>query len=115
MPQLIFKGLKVTEVQQLSQSLLPQLVEISQTPKDHFMFEHYTGGELYLEGRRAQPYPLVEVILFARPQQMQDELAAAISKQILALGYPFCEIFFTHLKKENYYEFEQETSASISS
>lgn len=103
MPQVIFKGVKPEDVAVLSQELLVELAEISQTPSDYFLFECPNVQYFYL-GKETTSYPLIEVIQYDRGPEVEGMMAAAIQASVKQVGYAECEVYFTHLSKENYYE-----------
>lgn len=102
MPQLIFKGMKVTDVQQLSQDIISDLARITETPEDHFLIEcpnHY----YFDHGKLATGYPIVEVIQYDRGKEIESQMANIIGSAIKKLSYLECEVYFTHIPTENYY------------
>lgn len=103
MPQLIFKGVKRDDVISLSKNLSNILAEISDTPVDYFTFErpnteHFSFGEIF------EMYPLIEIIQFNRGKNVEEKMAQLIQSEIKKLGYDECEVYFTHIEKEDYYE-----------
>lgn len=102
MPQLIFKGIKATDVQQLSQDIISELSRITETPEDHFLIEcpdhHY-----FDHGKLSNGYPIVEIIQYNRGKEIESQMADIIGKAIKKLSYCECEVYFTHIPKENYY------------
>lgn len=103
MPQLIFKGIEMKEVQQLSQTLLEPLSILTDTPEDYFIFEYPTTNYFFY-GVPVKSYPLIEVIQFDRGKEIEHQTAVLIQNHVKLLGYDECEVYFTHIPKENYYE-----------
>lgn len=103
MPQLIFKGVKREDVKALSEKLPKILSVMSDTPMDYFTFE-CPISEYFFGGKEVEMYPLVEVKQFDRGAQIEKRMAVAVQVEVKAMGYGECEVFFTHIEKENYYE-----------
>ncbi|WAW15545.1 DUF1904 family protein [Peptostreptococcus equinus] len=103
MPQIIFKGVKRDEVKKISKNLPKELGKISDTPVDYFTIErpdteYFFGGEIF------DMYPLIEVIQFDRGQEVESQMASKIQENVKEFGYSECEVYFTHIEKEDYYE-----------
>lgn len=103
MPQIIFKGVKTEDVREISKKLPEELGEISHTPVDYFTIER-PNTEYFFGGETFQMYPLIEVIQFDRGQEIEKKMALNIQEKVKSLGYDECEVYFTHIEKENYYE-----------
>lgn len=103
MPQLIFKGIKIEEVKLLSESLLEKLAMLTDTPKDYFSFE-CPQTMYFFAGKQIELYPLIEIIQFDRGETTESAMAQLIQSEVKALGYTDCEVYFTHVNRENYYE-----------
>lgn len=103
MPQIIVKGLSPMDLIDLSQSLIQNLADISNTPIDYFRLER-PEVTYYDLGQEVESYPLVEVIQFDRGQAVEGQMARLIQEAVKQLGYQECEVYFTHIAKENYYE-----------
>lgn len=104
MPQLICKGIKRETVAKMSDVLPQKLGELSNTPEDYFTFEcpqtvYFNKGEL------TESYPLIEVIQYRRPQDVEEKMAREIAECIKQEGYDICEVYFIHVGEEDYYEF----------
>ncbi|MDW7662874.1 MAG: DUF1904 family protein [Bacillota bacterium] len=103
MPQLIFKGVKVCTVKEVSTKLVNELSLITDTPRDYFTLE-CIETQFIFDGEQIDLYPLVEVKWFDRGQSCKDRVAVAIDRCLKPFGYNTTEIFFTTLEKEDYYE-----------
>lgn len=103
MPQLIFKGTKRQDVLELSKVLPKMLSEVSATPIDYFTIE-FSNNEFFSDGKVFDMYPLIEVILFDRGRQVEEKMAKIIKEQVMLRNYKECEVYMTHIEKENYYE-----------
>lgn len=103
MPQLIFKGVKREDIKILSEKLPKILSLMSDTPMDYFTFE-CSISEYFFGGREVEMYPLIEIKQFDRGAQIEKRMADALKNEIKSLGYEECEVYFTHIERENYYE-----------
>lgn len=103
MPQLSFKGLKESEVQQLSKKLSPKLSQLMNTPEDWFTFE-FSPVTAFVSGEKVEGEPCVDVRWFDRGQEVQDETATIICGILTEMGYKETTVVFSPLKKQNFYE-----------
>lgn len=104
MPQLICKGLTHDEVATLSQHLGQTLASLSQTPEDYFTFEA-PQTTYFRHGQPHAMYPLIEVLLFDRGHEVEQQMATAIASAVKNLGHQTCEVYFMHIGHKDYYEF----------
>lgn len=102
MPQIIVRGILVSQVAIIEKNLIDKLSEITDTDKEDFTLEVFQT-ERVKDGQITTDYPFVEVKWFDRGQEVQDKVALAITKILSEIGVSEADIFFTHLKKENYY------------
>ncbi len=102
MPHLFCKGLKETEVIELSNTLSRELSQIMNTPEDWFLFEHIERKR-YVQGKAIENSVFIEVWYFGRTKEVQDKSALAIDAAIKALGYANVEICFYIRSKQSYY------------
>jgi hypothetical protein len=84
MPHLRFRSLESKNIAALSASLPSQLAAIMQTSEDNFTFEA-VATQYFNQGQPTESYPFVEVLWFARSQQIQDESARIITDAIKIL------------------------------
>ncbi len=103
MPQLIFKGVKAEDVKKMSSTLPKILADVSNTPIDYFTLECPTTI-YYRDGQVHTMYPLVEVVLFDRGQEMESKMAKEIANAVKDCGYKVCEVYFMHIGNNDYYE-----------
>lgn len=103
MPQIIFKGIKKEDVKLISKGLVDELQQIVDCPRDYFTLE--VPETIYLsDGEEIAGNPLIQVNWFERGQNVQDRVAATITRYIQQAGYPQVDIFFVPLTENNYYE-----------
>ncbi len=103
MPQIIVKGMKKEEIKEMSRTLTAGLAQIDGTPESYFTYE-YIPAQFIQNGEDISLYPLVEVKMFDRGQDVKDRMAAAMTQAIREFGYEQIEIFFTFIGKPDYYE-----------
>jgi hypothetical protein len=104
MPHLRFRALKSQQVQELSASLPGELAPILNTSIDNFTIES-VQTQFYKDGKTSEGYPLVEVLWFARGQEVQDACAKVINRRIQELC-PGTDVAITFvvLPQNAYYE-----------
>jgi hypothetical protein len=103
MPQLIFKGIKITDVKQISHSLVDELQLTVGCPRDYFTLEA-PASCFISDGEEISGGPLIQVNWFDRGQEVQDRTAAVITRHVQQAGYPQVDLFFVNLEKNRYYE-----------
>ncbi|MFP4456724.1 MAG: DUF1904 family protein [Clostridia bacterium] len=102
MPQIIIRGILAEQVSIIEKSLVEELSSITETDTDDFTVEVFQT-ERIKDGEITSDYPFVEIKWFDRGQEIQDRSALEITKKFDEIGVTEVDIFFTHLKKENYY------------
>lgn len=103
MPQLTFKGIREEDVREMSRDLPEALADLSDTPVAYFTMAR-EEARYFAGGASSQPYPMVEVVQFARPQEVERAMATCIASAVRKRGYATCDVYFIHLAQEAYYE-----------
>lgn len=103
MPQLIFTGVKIEEVKDISTQLVDTLAEIADAPRDYFTLETNERPFVF-DGEIIKINPVIQVLWFDRGQTVKDEMASVIDQALRNKGYQHIEIIFEALNKESYYE-----------
>ncbi|WP_407313931.1 DUF1904 domain-containing protein [Desulfosporosinus sp. SB140] len=103
MPQIKIRGIETTAVCKLSKQLIDELEALTQSPRDYFTLE-VIHSTFVMDGEIAQGYPFVEIAWFDRGQEIQDQVALAVSQVLNRAGYPNVDIMFTVLERTHYYE-----------
>jgi hypothetical protein len=104
MPHIRFRALKEDQVRQLSSELCPVLASAIQTSEDNFTFE-LVGTQFFVQGKTTDSYPFVEVLWFARSQDLQDQCARLITEKVKTISNAEDVIVvFSILEKSSYYE-----------
>jgi hypothetical protein len=102
MPQIIIRGILAEQVSIIEKSLVDELVSITETKKDDFTIEVFQTERIQ-DGSITTDYPFIEIKWFDRGQKVQDKVALAITHQLEEIGITEADIYFIHLKPENYY------------
>lgn len=104
MPHIRMRAVRKEQVQELSSSLAKELAPAMKTSEDNFTFE-FIHSQFYSAGQETSSYPFVEVLWFARSQEVQDECASIITRQLKKIGrYDDVVVVFQVLHQECYYE-----------
>ncbi|KJR45645.1 hypothetical protein UF75_3966 [Desulfosporosinus sp. I2] len=103
MPQIKMRGIETEIVRKLSKKLIYELAEMTQSPRDYFTLE-VIHSTFVMDGEVVPGYPFVEIAWFDRGQEIQDQVAQAISGLLKEAGCPNVDIMFTVLEKPRYYE-----------
>lgn len=106
MPQIIIKGMDVNKLKEISRPLVDELQKIIGCPRDYFTIEAVVNPFI-LDETETEITPLVQVNWFDRGQEVQDEVAAAIYRNVKSAGYSHVETFFVVLEEARYYENEK--------
>jgi hypothetical protein len=102
MPQLIFKGVTVDQVKEVSTSLVQELAELCDCGSDNFTLEIIHSSFVFNQ-EEVPGFPFIEVKWFERGQETQDAFANIITKHIHSLGIAEVEIAFTVFLESAYY------------
>jgi hypothetical protein len=104
MPHIRMRAISAEHVATLSSSLVPDLAQIIQTPVDNFTFE-LIETRFFEKGSLTKAYPFVEVLWFARSQEVQDACARLITDKVKALvPENDVAVVFTVVNATAYYE-----------
>ena len=103
MPQIVIKGMKKEDVQKMSKRMVDELCPIVECPREYFTIE-FVDAAFIMDGDVVKNNPFIQINWFDRGQEVQDKVAAAITKHIYEAGYEQADIFFTILERKNYYE-----------
>jgi len=102
MPQIVIRGILAKKISFIEKSLVDELVSITETKRDDFTIEVFQTERIQ-DGSITTDYPFIEIKWFDRGQKVQDEVALAITHQLEEIGITEADIYFIHLKPENYY------------
>lgn len=102
MPKLVFKGVKLEEIKDISAQLVDTLAGIANAPRHVFTLECVENPFIF-DGEIVQPVPVVSVQWIDRGQATKDLMATAIDQAVRSKGYENVEVVFSELKKGDYY------------
>ncbi|SHI04537.1 protein of unknown function [Clostridium collagenovorans DSM 3089] len=103
MPQLIMKSVEIEKVCTISKEMIDELETLLECPRNYFTIE-CVNSTYVMDGKVVKSYPIIEVALFDRGQETQDEIAKIITKHLNNVGYKDVDIIFTALDTNKYYE-----------
>ncbi|MED1470141.1 DUF1904 family protein [Bacillus salipaludis] len=102
MPHLLIRGVTVEQVKTISKPLVQELADLCACGKDNFTLEVVQSTFVFDE-REVPGYPFIEVKWFERGQEIRDEFANIITKQVQSLEIPEVEVAFSTFRKSDYY------------
>lgn len=102
MPHLIFSGVKKDDVKKLSIETLDNMANICDTTTDNFIYE-FTDNPYFSNGKEMEKYPLIEVKMFYRGDEVEEKIFSLIKEELEKMEYNDIEVYFIHLKEESYY------------
>lgn len=103
MPQLILRGVDPQKILAISSEMLDDLQKIIGCPRGDLTLE-CLSSTFIADGQISPGYPFVEIAWFDRGQEMQDQVALAVTQALQRAGYESVDIMFTPLAKSRYYE-----------
>jgi phenylpyruvate tautomerase PptA (4-oxalocrotonate tautomerase family) len=104
MPHLRFRGVQGQVVAKLSEVLPAPLAKTMSTTEDNFSFEK-VNTDFYEAGKPTNSYPFVEVSMFARSHEVQQQAANIITEQIkLASNAEDVIVVFCEYNRSSYFE-----------
>lgn len=102
MPTLRFHGTDAKKLAQVSTELHEKLSELYSVPVDYITIEVIHSTFLF-QGKEFKSYPLVEVIAFKRPDELEDKVAEKVHAALCRAGYDESELYFTYVENRHYY------------
>jgi hypothetical protein len=103
MPFLRIRAMEPKKICTISKGLVDELQQLLQCPRDYFQLE-VTHSTFIRDGEIVDGNPIIEVSLFDRGQEVQDQAARIITKYIQSIGYNNVDVIFRALEKNRYYE-----------
>lgn len=103
MPALKFKSIEGKKLITISKVLIDELEGLLKCPRSYFTLE-VIESRFIQDGSYVEGNPMIEVAWFDRGQEIQDEAAEIITRNINSIGYKDVDIIFTMLDKSKYYE-----------
>lgn len=103
MPHLRFRGVSEPQLLAISRDLVTELAALITSARDNFTLE-WVASPFIFDGQRQQVDPMVEVLWFARSQEVQDSCAQAITRHLQAAGETRdIDVFFVAATPSAYY------------
>ncbi len=103
MPHLRFRGVSEPQLLAISRDLVTDLAALITSARDNFTLE-LVASPFIFDGQRQQVDPMVEVLWFARSQEVQDGCAQAITRHLRATGETRdIDVFFVAAVPSAYY------------
>lgn len=105
MPHIRIRGMTLEQTQQLSQGLNEALADIIKTSADNFTVECISSQYVH-NGTLSQGYPFIEILWFARSQEIKNQCATLITNRVKQLMGPTTDVavVFIPLDKSDYFE-----------
>lgn len=102
MPTFRFHGTDVAKLAQVSSEMHKQLCELYAVPIDYITIEVIQSVFLH-QGKEVKSYPLVEVLAFKRPDELEDKVAEVVHTALSKAGYEESELYFSYVEARHYY------------
>ncbi len=103
MPHLRLFAVTDSVAETLSETLLPELAEITQTPVEEYSIQ-LIQGQFFQAGQKSNGNPQVEVLWFERNLHVQNKCAKAITNALLAYYSDVdIQVAFTNIGQKQYY------------
>jgi len=102
MPHLVIRGITVDQVKTISTPLVQELAALCTCGIDNFTLE-VLHSTFVFDQKEVPGYPFIEVKWFERGQEIRDQFAQIVTKQVLSLGIPEVEVAFTVFSESSYY------------
>jgi Domain of unknown function (DUF1904) len=102
MPHLVIRGITIDQVKTISTPLVQELAELCTCGTDNFTLEVLQSTFVF-DQKEVPGYPFIEVKWFERGQDIRDQFAQIVTKQVLSLGIPEVEVAFTVFSESSYY------------
>lgn len=103
MPHLRLYAVSETVAETLSETLIPELAQLTQTQTEEFTLQ-LVHGQFYQAGKPCQGNPQVEVIWFDRGLHIQNQCAKAITNALLPYySETNIQVAFSILAQKQYY------------
>ena len=103
MPHIRVRGITENTILKLS-TTSAKLAEIIETTPDNFTFE-LVQTKFFENGKSSKGYPFIEVLWFARTQEMKNKLAECLTDIIKSLEtHDYITVIFRDLETDSYFE-----------
>lgn len=104
MPHIRVRGIQIEELKKMSKGLIDDLEKLVGCPRDYFTLEHIPSTFI-MDGEETKGYPFIEVLWFDRGQEVQNQVAKAITDKVNHKNeYEDVCVLFRKLEENQYYE-----------
>lgn len=103
MPRLTTHAIPLEVVQRASGPMTDELVALLGIPREHFALE--VRNDIFVQdGALVAGDPFVEVALFDRGPEAEDQTARLITRHLQEAGCPHVDVYLVRLERHRYYE-----------
>lgn len=103
MPRIITYAIELDVVKAASGPIAEDIAALLDIPEEHVVIQ--VNRDVFVQDAEVVPsYPFVEVCLFDRGQQKEDEIARILTKRFRAEGCDDIEVYLTKLERRRYFE-----------
>ena len=103
MPRITTHAIPLEVVRAVSTALVDDLVKLTNVPRAHFTLE-VRADPFVLDGAVVAGEPFIELALFDRGQEMEDALAALLTRHFKAALGAAPDVYLQRLERRRYYE-----------
>lgn len=103
MPIIRFHAVNKESILNAGKELQQALADKFQTGLDNITFEVIDSTFISCGEVDEIPYPMVEILSFARTKEVEHSVAKEISERLASMGYPACDVFYNYILKSGYY------------
>lgn len=103
MPRLTTYALDLSTVQKMSADLVQETAAVIGCPAEYVTLQANLDAFIR-DGQLVKGDPFVEVCMFEREQDKEDQLAQLLTNIFKRHGIPAVDIYLTHLSRRRYYE-----------
>jgi len=103
MPRITTHAIPLELVQRVSGPLTDALVALLGIPREHFAFE-VRRDAFVQDGNLVSGDPFVEVALFDRGPEAEDQVARLVTRHLEQAGCPHVDVYLVRLERHRYYE-----------
>ena len=103
MPRITTHAIPLEIVMKVSGPLTDDLSALFGIPREHFSLE-VRDGNFVRDGALVPGDPFVEMALFDRGPELEDQAARAVTRHLQAAGCPHLDLYLCRLERHRYYE-----------
>ena len=107
MPQVIVKGISLEKTAALAPEIAKTVASIIEVPEEWIVVEHNEVA-FFRKGERDNGSAMVLIQWKQRPRELQEKVASALAKLLLAEGAKPVEIIYQNLDMNDFYEYKGE-------